>query len=97
MKSLFLKKIEKEIDTWSYEKEVFFKLWIIITTIIIYNIGNSIYTAPLYQEEKIKTLKNIEIFLERENNENKDLILKKLKNKDLNFLKEYYEKKILDI
>lgn len=40
---------------------------------------------------------DIEFLLEQEENKNKDLILEKLKNKDNEFLEEYYEKKLLGI
>ncbi len=50
------------------------------------------YVEPL---EKKESLRNIEIILTKEENRNKDLIIEILKEKDSQFLKEYYEKKIL--
>ncbi len=60
-KKSFFTKLEKKIDNWNYEREAFFKLLIVIITILIYNIYNTISEIPLERKEKISLEKQKKI------------------------------------
>lgn len=94
------RELEEKFDNLSYEQERKLKISILSIAIAILLFSYILYQKyvfPLEEERKIENLKNIKFLLEQEGNKNKDLILKKLKSKDNEFLKEYYEKKLLGI
>ena len=92
-----MKKKLLEIIKDIYEEK--YKIIIIVIFGILLHIESIIYEKerkPLLEKKKNEIIKKIELVLNRENNENKDLILEELKNKSLEDIERYYNKKLFD-
>lgn len=87
----------KEIIRTIYEEKN--KIIIVIIVGILIHIDSTIYEKekkPLLEKKKNEIIKKIELVLNRENNENKDLILEELEKKSLEDVERYYNKKLFD-
>lgn len=87
----------KEIIRTIYEEKN--KIIIVIIVGILIYINSIIYEKekkPLLEKKKYEIIKKIELVLNRENNENKDLILEELEKKSLEDVERYYNRKLFD-